>query len=42
MVIGFGSAPERVDELSRAVLDVIRDLQRAGPTAQEVHDVAEQ
>ncbi|HEX6535316.1 MAG TPA: insulinase family protein [Gemmatimonadaceae bacterium] len=39
--IGFGSAPERVGELTNAVLAVIHDLQRTGPTERELHDVAE-
>ncbi|HEU4643678.1 MAG TPA: insulinase family protein [Gemmatimonadaceae bacterium] len=42
ITVAFGSAPERVDELTRAVLATIHDLQQKGPTAQEVHDVAEQ
>lgn len=42
IAVAFGSAPDRVDELTQAVLDVIRDLQRTGPTAQELHDVAAQ
>jgi zinc protease len=39
--IGFGSAPERVDELVGATLEVIEALRRDGPTAQELHDIAE-
>jgi zinc protease len=41
LAIGFGSAPERVDELVTATLDVVKEIQASGPTAQELHDVAE-
>lgn len=42
IAISFGSAPDRVDELSDVVLDAIRELRERGPTEQELHDVAEQ
>ena len=42
VAISFGSAPERIDELTAAVLAEITDLQKVGPTPQEVHDVAAQ
>jgi zinc protease len=42
ITIGFGSAPDRADELTAAVLDAIRGLRESGPTARELHDVEEQ
>jgi zinc protease len=42
IAVGFGSAPDRADELSAAVLDAIRELRESGPTERELHDVAEQ
>ena len=39
--IDFGSAPERADELTRAVFAVIDSLRRTGPAATDVAKVAE-
>jgi zinc protease len=39
--VSFGSAPERVDDLVAATLEIMRDLRERGPTANEVHDAAE-
>jgi len=39
--IGFSAAPERVDELTRAVFAQIDSLQRVGPTAEELAKVKE-
>jgi zinc protease len=41
LAIAFGSAPERVDELSKAVFDVIESLKTKGPTAAELKEVSE-
>ncbi|MDP9347798.1 MAG: insulinase family protein [Gemmatimonadota bacterium] len=39
--IGFGAAPERLDELTRAVLAQVDSLKKAGPTAEELQKVKE-
>ncbi|HEU4641882.1 MAG TPA: insulinase family protein [Gemmatimonadaceae bacterium] len=39
--VEFGSAPGRVDELTRAVFEEIDSLQRVGPTAQDLAKVKE-
>jgi zinc protease len=39
--IGFGLAPERIDELTAAVFAQIDSLQRVGPTQQEIDKVRE-
>jgi zinc protease len=39
--IGFGTSPERVEELTRVVLAQIDSLKRAGPTAAELQKVRE-
>jgi len=39
--IGFSAAPERVDELTRAVFAQIDSLQRVGPTTEELAKVKE-
>ena len=41
VTITFGSAPERVQELSRVVFDEIEALQQDGPTDQELANVLE-
>lgn len=41
LVIGFGTAPERLEELTRATFHTIQALQAQGPTPQEVHKVRE-
>ncbi len=37
--IGFGCAPQRVDELIKAVLTTLADFQKTGPTADELEKV---
>lgn len=39
--VGFGSAPDRVDELTAALFAEIAKLQRDGPTADEIRKVQE-
>jgi zinc protease len=41
LAIAFGSAPERVGELTKAVFDVIESVKKDGPTAAELHEVTE-
>jgi zinc protease len=41
MAIGFGSAPDRAEALTKAVFAQIDSLQRTGPTAAEVEKVRE-
>ncbi|HET9983615.1 MAG TPA: insulinase family protein [Longimicrobiales bacterium] len=40
-VVGFGSAPDRVDELTAALFKEIAKLQQDGPTADEIRKVQE-
>src|SRR6185295_15050358 len=39
--INFGSAPERADELTKAIFDDIKELQDKGPTAADIEKVQE-
>jgi zinc protease len=41
MQVSFGSAPDRVDALQRAVVDEIARLQKDGPTADDLQKVQE-
>jgi len=41
LAIAFGSAPERVDELTKAVFQEIANLKKSGPTAAELHEVTD-
>ena len=41
LAIAFGSAPERVDELTKAVFQEIASLKTSGPTAAELQEVTE-
>ena len=41
ITIGFGSAPERVDELTTAALAVLDSVQRTGPSAEEMAKIRE-
>lgn len=41
LAIAFGSAPERVDELTKAVFKEIANLKKSGPTAAELQEVME-
>jgi zinc protease len=41
IAIAFGSAPDRVNELTRAVFDVIESVKTEGPTAAELKEVTE-
>lgn len=41
MTVSFGSAPDRVDTLQKAVLDEIARLQKEGPTAEDVQKLQE-
>jgi zinc protease len=41
LAIAFGSAPDRVNELTKAVFEVIESMKRDGPTAAELKDVTE-
>ena len=41
VAINFGSAPDRADELAKAIFDEIRELQEKGPTAADIEKVQE-
>jgi zinc protease len=41
VAVAFGSAPDRVEELTRAVFEVIESVKRDGPTAAELKEVTE-
>jgi zinc protease len=41
IAIAFGSAPDRVNELTKAVFDVIESVKTEGPTAAELKEVTE-
>jgi zinc protease len=41
LAIAFGSAPDRVDELTRAVFEVIASVKKDGPTPAELKEVTE-
>jgi zinc protease len=41
VTINFGSAPDRADELTKAIFEEIRELQDKGPTAADIEKVQE-
>jgi zinc protease len=41
VAINFGSAPDRADELTKAIFEEIRELQEKGPTAADIEKVQE-